>query len=101
MNKVVKFYYKRDSLPHSEFQTKKSLTKFLEDSKGDYIIHTSTAIIFILVRAFCLKNKVDLVASYEDNLLTLDKYMRMADWDYCKDFNILDEDLETLLSEQI
>ena len=29
--KTVNFYYKRDSLPHSEFAAIKSLAKFLED----------------------------------------------------------------------
>lgn len=100
MSKIVNFYYKRDSLPHSEFAVQKSLEKFLQDdSKVYYKISTSTAVIFTIVRAFCLQNNVDLVAQYEDVELVLDKNMRMKDWSKCPDFFIMDDALETLLAE--
>ena len=98
MSKIVSFYYKRDSLPHSEYATMQSLAKFLgEDTKTFYKINTSTAVIFILVRAFCLKNKIELVAKYEDISLILDKNMRMNDWSKCPDFFIMDDALDDLL----
>lgn len=98
MIKVVNFYYKRNSLPHSEFAVVQSLTKFLEDeTKTLYKISTSTAAIFTIVRAFCLKNKINLVAKYEDLNLILDKNMRMNDWSKCFDFKITDDALDDLL----
>ena len=98
MNKKVSFYYKRDSLPHSEYATIQSLVKFLgEDTKTFYKISTSTAAIFILVRAFCLKNRIELVAQYEDISLILDKNMRMNSWSKCPDFFIIDDALDDLL----
>ena len=98
-NKTVNFYYKRDSLPHSEFATIKSLAKFLEDdTKIIYKISTSTAAIFTLVRAFCLKNKIELVAKYEDIDLVLDKNMSMRDWSKCPDFKITEDALKILLT---
>ena len=96
--KIVNFYYKRENLPHSEYTTLQSLAKFLgDDTKTFYKISTSTAAIFILVRAFCLKNKIKLVAQYEDISLTLDKNMRMKDWFKCPDFYITDAALDDLL----
>lgn len=96
--KAIYFYYKRDSLPHSEFAVVQSLTKFLEDeTKYSTKISTSTAVIFTLVRAFCLKNKVCLEAKYEDLNLILDKDMRMWDWSKCPDFEITENALDTLL----
>jgi hypothetical protein len=100
MNKAVHFYYKRDSLPHSEYAVTKSLVKFLEeDIRVSYQICTSTAAIFTIIRAFCLKNSIDLVAEYEDVNLVLDKNMRMNDWSKCPDFSIIEDALEILLSE--
>jgi hypothetical protein len=96
---IVYFYYKRDSLPHSEYAVIKSLTKFLEkDTEYPYKISTSTVAIFTIVRAFCLKNNIDLVAEYEDIPLVLDKNMRMQNWSKCPDFNIMDDALENLLA---
>ena len=96
--KIVYFYYRRDSLPNSEFAIIKSLAKFLEDkTRSSYKITTSTAAIFDLVRAFCLKNKIELVARYEDIDLVLDKSMRMSDWSKCPDFEITENALELLL----
>ena len=98
MSKIVSFYYKRDSLPHSEYTTVQSLAKFLrDDTKTFYKISTSTAAIFDLVRAFCLKNKIKLVAKYEDIDLILDKNMRMKDWSKCSDFKITEDALNDLL----
>ena len=98
MIKIISFYYKRDSLPHSEYATLQSLAKFLEDNtKTFYKISTSTAAIFTLVRAFCLKNKIELIAQYEDINLILDKKMRMKDWSKCPDFEIEEDALEELL----
>lgn len=98
--RVVKFYYKRDSLPHSEYAVSKSLAKFLEDdTKIYYKISTSTAAIFTLVRAFCLKNKIYLTAQYEDIDLILDKNMRMDEWFKYPDFNITEDALEILLTQ--
>ena len=99
-NKTVNFYYKRDSLPHSEYAVTKSLAKFLEDdTKVLYKISTSTASIFTIIRAFCLRNSIDLVAKYEDFDLLLDKNMRMNDWSKCPDFNITEDALYILLGE--
>ena len=99
MNKVIYFYYKRNSLPHSEYAVTKSLARFLEGTaQYHYKISTSTAAIFTIVRAFCLKNNIDLVAEYEDILLVLDKNMRMRDWSKCPDFDIRDDALEGLLA---
>jgi hypothetical protein len=96
--KVVNFYYKRDSLPHSEFAAIQSLAEFFEDdTRIFYKISTSTAAIFDLVRAFCLKNKIDLIAKYEDLDLILDKNMRMCQWSNCPDFEITDNALGILL----
>lgn len=110
--KAIYFYYNRDSLPHSEFAVTKSLDKFLsqiellendldleESSEMYYSINTSTAAIFNIVRAFCLKNKIYLVAQYEDISLTLCKNMRMEDWYRCPDFNITENASEVLLTE--
>ena len=98
MNKIVSFYYKRDSLPHSEYATIQSLAKFLgDDTKTFYKISTSTAAIFDLVRAFCLKNRIELVAQYEDTSLILDKNMRMNDWSKCPDFDITEDALDDIL----
>lgn len=99
MNKIINFYYKRDSLPHSEYAVGKSLAKFLEDdTKVLYQIYTSTAAIFTIIRAFCLKNSIDFVAEYEDIELVVDKNMRMNDWSKCPDFSITEDALEDLLA---
>jgi hypothetical protein len=47
MNKIVVFSYKRDSLPHSEYQVRKQLEKFLVDDSSSFVITTSTASIFL------------------------------------------------------
>lgn len=87
MNKIVVFSYKRDSLPHSEYQVRKQLEKFLVDDSSSFVITTSTASIFEVVRAFCYNNSIRLTAFYEDLSLSLDEQMRMGEWSKCLDFN--------------
>jgi len=97
MNKTVYFYYKRDSLPHSEYQVVQSFNKFLEDEdRKEYKISTSTAVIFSIVRAFCRLHRLSLVTYYEDLELKLDKSMEMNDWSNCFDFEIEDKAFEIL-----
>lgn len=97
MNKTIHFYYKRDSLPHSEYKVVKSLNKFLEDrDKNEYKISTSTAAIFNIVRAFCRLHKLSLIAYYEDSELKLEGDMGMNDWSNCPDFEIEDKAFEIL-----
>lgn len=98
MNKIVVFSYKRDSLPHSEYQVRKQLEKFLVDSSSSFVIATSTAAIFDVVRAFCYNNSVRLVASYEDLSLSVDEQMRIdKEWSRCIDFNEAYNELLSLL----
>lgn len=97
MNKTIYFYYKRDSLPHSEYKAVQSLTKFLEDEdRKEYKISTSTAVIFSIVRAFCHLHKLSLIAYYEDLELKLERDMGMNDWSNCSDFEIEDKAFEIL-----
>jgi hypothetical protein len=98
INKTVNFYYKRDSLPHSEYKVIQSLKKFLEDEeKVDYKISTSTASIFSIVRAFCYKYDWDLVAYYEDLDLKMDEVMGTNQWFNCPDFRFEEKALMILL----
>lgn len=97
MNKIVVFSYKRDSLPHSEYQVRKQLEKFLVDDSSSFVITTATASIFLVVRAFCHKNNVKLSASYEELSLKVDKDMRMSEWSKCPDFEAPEDDLMQLL----
>ena len=98
MKKVIEFYYKRDSLPHSEYKVIQSLKKFLKDEeKVYYKISTSTASIFNIVRAFCHKYDWDLIAHYEDLDLKIDKDMRINQWFLCPDFEIEENALMILL----
>lgn len=98
MNKIVVFSYKRDSLPHSEYQVRKQLEKFLVDDSSSYVITTSTASIFDVVRAFCYNKGIRLSASYEDLSLKLDEQTRMgSEWSKCLDFNEAYNELLSLL----
>jgi hypothetical protein len=96
MNKIVVFSYKRDSLPHSEYQVRKQLEKFLVDDSCSFVITTSTASIFLVVRAFCHKNSIRLSASYEGIELSLDKNMGMSNWSNCPDLSAEDYDYSVL-----
>lgn len=98
MNKVVIFSYKRDSLPHSEYQVRKQLEKFLVDDSSSYVITTSTTSIFYIVRAFCHLYAWKLTAYYEDIELRMSEDMRMSQWSQCPDFEIVDNCLEVLLT---
>lgn len=98
MNKIVVFSYKRDSLPHSEYQVRKQLEKFLVDDSSSYVITTSTASIFLVVRAFCHMYSWKLTAFYEDLELKMSEDMRMSQWSSCPDFEIVDNCLEVLLT---
>lgn len=98
MNKTVVFSYKRDGLPHSEYQVKKQLEKFLADDSSSYVITTSTASIFYVVRALCHFYSWKLLAYYEDLELRLSEDMRMSQWFLCPDFEIVDTCLEVLLT---
>lgn len=99
MNKIVVFSYRRDSLPHSEYQVRKQLEKFLVDDSSSYVITTSTAAIFEVIRAFCYRNSIKLSASYENLTLKLYEDMGMdgVGWNTCPDFNTRDYDLLSLL----
>lgn len=98
MNKTVVFSYKRDSLPHSEYQVKRQLEKFLADSRDSYVITTSTASIFYVVRAFCHLYSWKLLAYYGDLELKMSEDMRMSQWFSCPDFEIVDSCHEVLLT---
>lgn len=97
MDKTVIFSYKRDNLPHSEYQVRKLLSVFREDDKESFTIHTSTASIFRVVRAFCYRYYVRLIADYEGILLPLDEHMRMNTWYLCPDFTEEDDELDILI----
>jgi len=97
MDKIVVFSYKRDSLPHSEYQVRKQLKKFLVDDSSSFIITTSTASILDIVRVFCLKNKFKLVALYEEEKIPFDRKMRLNDWSKYPDFTASEDDLEELI----
>jgi len=97
MKKVIHFYYKRDSLPHSEYKVIQSLKKFLEDKeKLEYKISTSTTSIFNVVRYFCFWNKIELIANYEDYPVFLDENMKIQN--NCEgeltDFRVLVEEID-------
>jgi hypothetical protein len=96
-NKVVIFSYKRDSLPHSEFQVRKQLEKFLAEDSNSFVITTSTASILDIVRVFCLKNKLKLTAFYEEEKIPFNKKMRLNDWTKYPDFTASNDDLEELI----
>lgn len=98
MDKIVVFSYKRDSLPHSEFQVRKQLEKFLMDGSSSFVVITSTASIFYIVRAFCYLHTWKLTARYEDTELKMSEDMRMNQWSQCPDFEIVDDCLEVLLT---
>jgi len=99
MTKTIYFYYKRDSLPQSEYKIIQHLNKFLDDTeKESYKISTSTASIFNIVRAFCHLNSLSLVAYYEDLALIMTKDMRMSQWSSCPDFDIQKNVLDILLT---
>lgn len=100
MNKTVIFSYKRDSLPHSEYQVRKQLNKFLKEDKESFTIYTSTASIFRIVRAFCHQHSIKLLAEYERQFLLLDKNMRMESyyWRLCPDLTEEETDWEILLN---
>lgn len=98
MDKIVVFSYKRDSLPHSEYQVRKQLEKFLVGDSSSYVITTSTASIFDVVREFCLVNSVRLSACYEGEQLDIERNMSLGDciWAKCPDFLELHETLDTM-----
>lgn len=98
MNKIVVFSYKRDTLPHSEYQVRKQLEKFLVNNSSSFVITTSTAAIFYIVRAFCHLYSWKLTAYYEDLELRMSENMRMSQWSSCPDFEIVDNCLEILLT---
>lgn len=98
MDKVIIFSYKRESLPYSEYQIRKQLEKFLVDDSSSFIITTSTASIFHIVRAFCHMYSWKLTAYYEDTELKMSEGMRMNQWSQCPDFEIIDNCLEVLLT---
>ena len=100
MNKTVIFSYKRDSLPHSEYQVKRQLEKFLAEDSSSYLITTSTASIFSVVRAFCHLYNWKLLAHYENLELKMSEDMRMNQWSSCPDFEIVDNCLEVLLTSK-
>lgn len=98
MNKIVVFSYKRDSLPHSEYQVRKQLEKFLGEDSSSYVITTSTASIFDVIREFCLVNSIRLSAFYEKEELDLERNMSLADciWAKCPDFLEFHNSLDTM-----
>jgi len=101
MKKIINFYYKRNSVPHSKYKVIQSLKKFLEDKEELYYkISTSTAVIFTIVRAFCDKYGWKLVAFYEDMELDIYPHMGIIKWLKCPDFEIVDDCLEILLTSK-
>lgn len=94
MNKIVVFSYKRDSLPHSEYQVRKQLEKFLVDDSSSYVITTSTASIFLVVLSFCSAYNYKISADYEGVTINIDKAygIHKDNWKKYPDFVELDNE---------
>lgn len=94
MEKIVNFYYKRDSLPHSEFQVRKQLEKFLVEDSNSFVIITSTASIFLVVLSFCSAHSFKINARYEGAAIEIDKNygIHKDNWKKYLDFVELDKE---------
>jgi len=94
MNKIVVFSYKRDSLPHSEYQVRKQLEKFLVEDSSSYVITTSTASIFLVVLSFCSGYNLMISADYEGAVINIDKAygIHKDNWKKYPDFIELDNE---------
>lgn len=94
MNKIVVFSYKRDSLPHSEYQVRKQLEKFLVDDSSSFVITTSTASIFLVILFFCSDCNFKLSADYEGAVIKINKDYGISrdDWKNYLDFVELDNE---------
>lgn len=96
----IEFKYDREYPTHSEWRTIADLSEIIHLYET-FEIETSTAALFVIVRSFCLKNEINLVAAYQGIPLNLDRNMRMptADWTKCPDFEIYEDALDTLLEK--
>ena len=95
-NKIVVFSYKRDSLPHSEYQVRKQLEKFLVDDSSSFVITTSTASIFDVVFCLCEDTDARLAANYEGKPIEIERTE-----DYCRIKNLSNfPDIETTYNER-
>jgi hypothetical protein len=94
MDKIVVFSYKRDSLPHSEYQVRKQLEKFLVDDSSSFVIITSTASIFLVVLSFCSVHNIDISADYEGKVIKINEAYGIStdSWKNYLDFVELDNE---------
>jgi len=94
MDKIVVFSYKRDSLPHSEYQVRKQLEKLLVEDSSSFVITTSTASIFLVILSFCSVHNIDISADYEGNVIKISKAYGISrdDWKNYPDFVEIDNE---------
>lgn len=96
---IVEYRYSRSNNAWPEYRILDTLATLKPPSiVGCYLLETSTASTFNLVRAWCYLHRVPLKAYYEGELLPLDSMMRMKDWNKYPDFNIAEEALEVLMT---
>lgn len=94
----IEFKYDRQYPTHSEWRTISDLSEIVHLYE-EFEIETSTAALFTIARAFCIKNHINLTAYYQGVHLSLDSNMRMesGEWSKCPDFEIYDNALDTLM----
>ena len=94
MDKIVVFSYRRDNLPHSEYQVRKQLEKFLVDDSSSFVIITSTASIFLVVLSFCSAHNIGISADYEGTNIKINEDYGIScnDWKNYLDFVELDNE---------